>query len=436
MQFFDSRLRPGQLVNSLMGLEHDTLGTPLALARSHQRCVRRWGSGACNFSSAQLVMHSHSDVAKLDSTFGEDSLEDLVAWQDIASDGDASSVWIGKRGAYQRSLAHYTAEMFDSKHLLASCDTLPAGMWIVMPWPTSPLLWRHHRFILRTWLLLPAVSPLRLYLLQDAWAHVVAKPYRSDQLMVNYKDKCVHLWSTSSCSVTHSHRVMRCNHGAFSEGLVGLPPGLDHTLHWRRRIWPLLEDAAVRAVASVWHELDRYEQALRARGHTYRRVAQLTADWVIDEGGRPLLLDVDVDGVVPSASMALSQKYALDALQLLGVRGFRRAEYQEGFVESARPFCTAARCSQAAADALQDLVDEAHHAGGFARIFPPAHAHGCAPYCDYFAQSRLTAETGPGGWPLAAGEENLLTWSFLKQHQQSLPARVRPASKPIFGDSQ
>ena len=35
---------------------------------------------------------------------------------------------------------------------------------------------------------------------------------------------------------------------------------------------------------------------LRARGRTYRRVAQLAADWTLDQDGKPLIFDIDVDG--------------------------------------------------------------------------------------------------------------------------------------------
>ena len=62
--------------------------------------------------------------------------------------------------------------------------------WVASPWPSSPLLWRHHRFVLRTWLVVTSVLPLRVHLLQDGWAHVVAKPYRADHLMANYRDRC------------------------------------------------------------------------------------------------------------------------------------------------------------------------------------------------------------------------------------------------------
>ena len=221
LQFFDRRLRAGQLVNGLMGLEHDTLGTPLSLARSHQRCVQTWGVRACNYTSAQLVLHSQRDVSRLVNLFGDNELADLAEWREIASDG-LRSVWLAKQAAAHRSLVHQGASMFEGRQIVSSRDPLPAGLWVLQPWPTSPMLWRHHRFFLRTWLVIPSVAPLRVYMLQDGWAYVVAKPYRSDQLLDSYTDVCVHLWSTERCQVTHAHRIVRSNHEAFLEGLVGV----------------------------------------------------------------------------------------------------------------------------------------------------------------------------------------------------------------------
>lgn len=166
LQFFDPRLRTGMMVNSLMGLEHDTLGTPYALARSHQRCARIWGLRACNFTSAQLVLHSHRDVSRLETLFGDAELADLAAWREVAAD-EVRTVWLAKQATYHRSLVHARASMFAGRAIISSRDALPAGLWVVQPWPTSPLLWRHHRFMLRTWVAVPSVAPLRVYLLQD-----------------------------------------------------------------------------------------------------------------------------------------------------------------------------------------------------------------------------------------------------------------------------
>ena len=437
MQFFDRRLREDHLINGVMGLEQDTLGTPHALARSHQRCVRRWGMRACNFSSTQLVLHSHRDVGSLDGhAYGDvGELRDLETWRRMTA-GGRSSVWLAKRASSRRSPYHRRASMFDGRQLVVASEPLPAGMWVVTPWPKTPLRWRHHRFLLRTWLVLTSVQPLRLYILQDAWAHVVARPYTAEELLDNYKDRCVHLWTIRGCSVTHAHRVIRSNHEGFAEGLVGLPPTavLDPAGFWRRRAWPALEDAAVRAVLSVGSDLLRYERALRSAGRGYRRVATLALDWQVDEGGVPVLFDVDVDGVGASDELPMSRRYAADALRLAGVAPFPRDGYASQLERSVAGFCSHQPCDAATTSELRALVDEAHHAGSFARVFPPTGSGGCAPYCHFFQPPPApagvgllpsTSTAGGGGartWPPA---EDQLTWAFLKAHQHTLPHRAR-----------
>ena len=102
-------------------------------------------------------------------------------------------------------------------------------------------------------------------------------------------------------------------------------------------------------------------------------------------------------------------------------------------------------CAAAEADALQELVDEAHHAASFARVFPDS-TRGCAGLCPFFRAPpdaplapadalppRDAAALAVHGWPADAGRANLLAWRFLRQHHASLPARTVPTSKPIYG---
>lgn len=163
----------------------------------------------------------------------------------------------------------------------------------------------------------------------------------------------------------------------------------------------------------------------------YRRVALLSLDWVIDEGGQPILTDADVNGAVASDELPLSSRYALDALQLLGVDGYDRSLYGERAHTKIEAFCSrqAAAGSPCGADgmaALHDLIDEAHHAGAFARIFPPAGARGCGHVCDFGVPFRHGASDGQPGSPV-----DRLTWAFLHAHHGMLPPRARlPPQKP------
>ena len=342
-------------------------------------------------------------------------------------------MWIAKQGAYRRSLAHQPISLFDGRQLLTSDDALPPGVWVVQPWPTSPLLWRHHRFTLRTWAVVGAANPLRVYLLQDGWAHIVAKPYRVDQLLTNYRDRCAHLWSTSACSVTHAHRVLRANHDDFATGLVGVPRGAERADYWRRVVWPALEDGAARLLASVWRELAGYEEMLVGSGRTYRRVAQLSLEWIIDDGGKPLLLDVDTAGALASDELHALEGVRHRRARLVGVgatsaRSTRRPSSAVSTPSAPRTRARSARPTRCRTSSTRRTTPAP------SRVFPSAdHARGCGAHCLFFDAPPTTVDAAaaaappPGadfdGWPPAAGRLNL-TWRFLHDHAAKMPRRA------------
>ena len=592
LQFFDRRLQAGQLVSGLPGFEHDALGTTRALALSHERCVRSWGVRMCNYSAPLMRLVEVPTTASsagrqlgqllgiaLPESEGDDEPHGgvngtlLPRLRSVPSKGrhksSALQVWLATQASSEHCpLTHARANMFEGRRLASLADALPAGTWAVQPWPASPLAWRHHRFLVRTWVIVPSVLPLRAYMLQDGWgdlppappsplaspvcvsarlpvclsaclpclphcptaplthtrassipyssapchtlarcapsplrfhlpllarvhppAHIVAKPYTVDQLASNYKDRCAHLWSIAGCSLTHRNRILRTSNDNFADNLVGLPrsAAFDGGGFWRRMVWPALEDATTRALASVALELQQHERALRLSAPTaaYQRVGLLTLDWLIDQDGRPLLFDVDADGAQPTNDLPLSHQYAIDALRLVGAGGYERTAptatdadadgaaavgredgYGHRLERAVNAFCqlradraehavrdavgrhaaatppTAAnahpavgsqpsvatgagigalRCTADAVAALYALVDEAHHSGPYARLFPPVGGRGCGQYCPYFERRRA------GGVELAqrASAEDQLMWAFLRAHGALLPARPR-----------
>lgn len=440
LSLLDVRLRSGQLVSTLAGLQHEGLGTPIALHRSHRRCVAVHGVSACDFSPNSTVVIGRAPTRPAASS--------------------ASPVWLAKPVHRGRSpLVHTHASFFAGRHLVPSGEPLPSpssSPWVVHPWPPSPLLWRHHRFVVRTWAVVTSALPLRAYMLQDAWAHVVAKPtIKSDPLASSYRDRCIHLWSVGMCSVTHSHRIIRTNHDDFASNLVGLPrnelvgPNAPSDM-WRRRIWPSIEDAATRALAAVTPTLQRHERMLRRQDalSPYRRAGLITFDWLIDEGGVPVLIDADTDGMRAADDLPLSHQYAADALTLLGIGGgggsnsgrvaadgvaygpklhaavydlctrLERESHANRNNASSRSLANHSGdlsrplvCTTQGVDEIYALADEAHRAGMFARIIPPVGARGCGRYCPFFAN--------------AAVEDRLL-WKFLRTHGALMPRRARP----------
>ena len=79
------------------------------------------------------------------------------------------------------------------------------------------------------------------------------------------------------------------------------------------------EPLAARLLASVWRERAGYEEMLVGSGRTYRRVAQLSLEWIIDDGGKPLLLDVDTAGALASDELPLSKAYRENLKRLCDV---------------------------------------------------------------------------------------------------------------------
>ena len=117
----------------------------------------------------------------------------------------------------------------------------------------------------------------------------------------------------------------------------------------------------------------------------------------------------------------LGKEVAIE-LQRLGVDGYDRTEYGEQAGSAIEAFCrrrAAARapCGASGVAALQDVVDEAHHAGSFARLFPPPGGKGCGRYCEF-----LQAEDATN---VAGSADDQLTWAFLKAHSGLLPPRSR-----------
>lgn len=144
IEFFDHRLHDGLIVNSLLGLEHDTLGTPATFAQSHRRCMVAHGFRKCDHASPALFIHAHTDPSRFETVFGEDTLADLATWQDLARN-DVRAIWVAKPASYARSQVHRSVDLFGSAQLIASNDRLPTGIWSLQPYVTSPLLWKSFR---------------------------------------------------------------------------------------------------------------------------------------------------------------------------------------------------------------------------------------------------------------------------------------------------
>lgn len=152
-------------------------------------------------------------------------------------------------------------------------------------------------------------------------------------------------------------------------------------------------------------------------------------------------------------------RYANEAMRMLGVLGYDRrsahshAQYSKELRVAVEDHCKSLQeaiapptpedssvppstvtdsrrkpkvvCTPHIVQELFAMVDEAHHAGNYARIFPPATAHGCGAYCAFFAPTRRRQQRAPAAdAERGATPEDRITWSFLREFGGLLPRRV------------
>ena len=174
----------------------------------------------------------------------------LADTQDIGAHG--ASVWIAKQ-ARRRSL---TADLaFDGRQLLTPDERCrPACGSAVADVAAA---WRHHRFTLRTWAVVGAANPLRVYRCRTAGR--TSSPSRT----------CFQLTCTATAAPTcgrrrHARRrtpTACCAPTTILRQAVGVPRGAERADYWRRRV--TLEDAA--------RLLRRWARARRLRGDARRQ---------------------------------------------------------------------------------------------------------------------------------------------------------------------
>ena len=230
--------------------------------------------------------------------------------------------------------------------------------------------------------------------------------------------------------MTHAHRVLRANHDDFATGLVGVPRGAERADYWRRVVWPALEDGAARLLASVWRGLAGYEEMLVGSGRTYRRVAQLSSS-----GSSTTAASRSSSTSTPPArsppTSCRSRRRTPPTRSGSSASAATSARNQKAFLRRLDAFCAAHACTQREADALQDVVDEAHHAGAFARLPLRRPRARLRRHCLFFDAPPTTVDAAAAvapplgadfdGWPPAAGRLNLLTWRFLHDHAARCP---------------
>ena len=393
--FLDSRLprSPQTLVNSLLGFAEALGGAGSSsssegVGQAAQLCEAQYGQAACSHVLPTFTMPSQ-----------------LLAWREAQR---VDAFWIRKEQRTGGPKVHVASST--SKLVLPDATAHQLQQYM-----TSPLLWHGRKHDLRLWALITSVQPLRLYLLQDAWARIASRTYDRTNIETNLADRCMHITSVNCEPLpTESVQVLRTSTRSYKRGL-------NTTMDFARQIWPAIEKAVANTVryrvprsnepcgssgpleAALHYPvrlfvsrpyccfqvlfaaplLAAFEALLREEGATYRRVALLSVDVLVSADGIPRVADIDASPCLISSQMPHSEQYARDAMALLGVRGYpRRPAYAQALAEHVVELCFpqadagdrhngrgtgAVRCGDEELEAMQRLVDETEHAGAFAR---------------------------------------------------------------------
>ena len=115
--------------------------------------------------------------------------------------------------------------------IVSSTKALPQeSSFLLQLYVSRPLLWNGHKHDLRLWALITCAAPLRLYLLQDGWARMAARPWAGEAALgdaAKLKDDCMHLTATYCPDEPHtSLRIVRTNLARYRDGLGSGGAGL------------------------------------------------------------------------------------------------------------------------------------------------------------------------------------------------------------------
>ena len=433
--FFDERLlrRPQVRVRSMLGLA-ETIGSAGVLGHALQLCTAQHGFAACSFAPPIYTLPRQTS-----------------RWREAVR-SMRSRLWIVKGRRQQRQGGRPVGPPRPTR-ILSSREALPSseagidatleggtdggtagaggagggagsgagGGYHLQPYIARPLLWHGQKHDIRLWALVTSARPLRLFLLQDGWARIAARPYDASALAANTGDHCMHL-TTARCEELDGEallqgdssgmqRLLRLNTAAYRRGLAA-PES------FATEQWAAIERAVVQTVLLSAPVIDAYEGMLRAYGAAYRRFAFLSLDVLVDEEGRPHVTDVDIDTLDPTSPPTLpsAPQYLAHAFALLGLRGYpRRGAYAARTDAAIAALCTGGsrapsnlssaaphppgrgpqvECETEEIAAMQQLADESEHAGQFARVFPPStreESRALGPLADAALDGRLAS---------------------------------------------
>ena len=190
--YMDHRLQRHMLISSILGLMAESIGDKDFLGFGLQHCAAQHGEDVCDFVPPIYTM-------PMQAALWRNAFAHHRYW--IRKD---KKIW-GSQGVA----------------IISSKKDLPADTsYQLQKYISQPLLWRGFKHDIRLWAVITSVSPLRIYLLQDGWARVAARPYDADGLDTNVGDACMHLTANYCPDLPQdSLRLLRVNSKRFRDGL-------------------------------------------------------------------------------------------------------------------------------------------------------------------------------------------------------------------------
>eukprot|EP01006_Ploeotia_vitrea_P043405 TRINITY_DN66724_c6_g5_i2.p1 TRINITY_DN66724_c6_g5~~TRINITY_DN66724_c6_g5_i2.p1 ORF type:complete len:371 (+),score=13.13 TRINITY_DN66724_c6_g5_i2:458-1570(+) len=242
--------------------------------------------------------------------------------------------------------------------IASSCDNT-TGKGAVLQQYIEPMLIANRKFDLRLYVLVPSISPLRVYLHSHGLVRFAACDYETD-LEENSRYRHLTNYSVSRrFALDPNSPIKQLNHGD-GQGrkwdLSDLTDYLDetHGRQYRTQMTQTIEDQICRTVLSVRNHLQR-----RATATAARQCYELYGfDVMIDKDGKPWLLEVNVLPSMQFTSLldwTIKRNVTTDMLDMLCIR---KPE------ESPRHSCTKPL------SVLQDFEDEFNSRNGFNLIYP------------------------------------------------------------------
>jgi len=291
--------------------------------------------------------------------------------------------------------------IFSSDELLRRIESLNQTKVVVQKYIHNPLTLEGYKFDTRWWALITSLSPLRVYMIPNAYVRVGSTKY--DPSESYFGDKCMHITSGAVQKKCHKskrsknyreppvdildERFQRLLSDSYGRKLTH-----DHQNFRTAALAKKTKTAIMKSILMVLSDLRQF----RANTTQAKCFQLLSYDFVYDDVyGVPWMLEVNAYGYLGHGIQKVSpgKDYIAEMFKLVGLNGYDRSEYVERFEKSMQ--FSGANFDIVTKLSLQDGHDEFQNRGHWDVLFPPAD-DSMDQYIDFLSskdlsEARLTA---------------------------------------------